>query len=634
MKRYQVTFQPSGRELFVPEGTTVKDALNSARLDLDFPCGGSGKCGKCRVQVLNNGAGLPAAAEKKHLEEKEMEQGFRLACMTPINADLVIALPYDKVPEHKILLTTAERDVNIEPHLLKTYVEVPAPSIRDQRPDWERLRTSLAEKGPRREDLEISLALLRALPQTLRTAKYHVTAISDEHELLGLEQNDTTRNMLGIAFDIGTTTIVGYLIDLRSGMELSIVSALNPQTKYGADVITRITYASREKGGLEKLHAAVVAALNRLIGEAADKAGARPEDIYAITIVGNTCMHHLFLGIDPTNLALAPYLPVTGNALTLSSQELGIEINEAGMIYVLPNIAGFVGADTVAVLLATEIDWSEGVKLVIDIGTNGEIALGSREKLLACSAAAGPAFEGAQISSGMRGAVGAIDHVRFGESLEYSVIGSGKPQGICGSGLLDAVAGLLELGVIDKKGRILSPEQLENPQAARFKNNIMKHEGANAFLLVDESAATHSRPILITQRDVRELQLAKGAMATGIRVLIEKFGIEATAITEVLLAGAFGNYLNPHSACVIGLIPPELEAKVKMVGNAAGTGAKLALLSRSEYRRAAAIADFVEYVELSAYANFTTIFARSMVFPEPGHSSSHFSSHKGCGIRN
>lgn len=633
MKRYQVTFQPSGRELFVPEGTTVKDALNSARLDLDFPCGGGGKCGKCRVQVLN-GADLPTAAEKKHLEEKEMEQGFRLACMTPINADLVVALPYDKVPEHKILLTTAERDVNIEPHLLKTYVEVPAPSIRDQRPDWERLRTSLAEKGPRREDLEISLALLRALPQTLRTAKYHVTAISDEHELLGLEQNDTTRNMLGIAFDIGTTTIVGYLIDLCSGMELSIVSALNPQTKYGADVITRITYASREKGGLEKLHAAVVAALNRLIGEAADKAGARPEDIYAITIVGNTCMHHLFLGIDPTNLALAPYLPVTGNALTLSSQELGIEINEAGMIYVLPNIAGFVGADTVAVLLATEIDWSEGVKLVIDIGTNGEIALGSREKLLACSAAAGPAFEGAQISSGMRGAVGAIDHVRFGESLEYSVIGSGKPQGICGSGLLDAVAGLLELGVIDKKGRILSPEQLENPQAARFKNNIMKHEGANAFLLVDESATTHSRPILITQRDVRELQLAKGAMATGIRVLIEKFGIEATAITEVLLAGAFGNYLNPHSACVIGLIPPELEAKVKMVGNAAGTGAKLALLSRSEYRRAAAIADFVEYVELSAYANFTTIFARSMVFPEPGHSSSHFSSHKGCGIRN
>lgn len=617
MKRFRVVFQPGGREIYIPEGITVKDAINMAGIGFDFPCGGRGKCGKCRVKILD-GAGRPTTADKEHLEAGEIEQGIRLACLTIIDSDLVVELPYETIPEHKILLAAVERGVKIEPHLTKTCIEVEPPSLEDQRSDWQRLKDALVHKNEKYKDLEVPIRVLRQLPQALRAAKYRLTTVTDDRHVLGIEEQDTTGKMLGIAFDIGTTTMVGYLLDLYTGEELSVVSALNPQTQFGADVITRITFASQEANGLEKLQSAVVEMLDRLVGEAAEKAGVTRDDIYAVTIVGNTCMHHLFLGLNPRYIALSPYVPVVSEPLTFAAEELQIHINPAGRIFVLPNIAGFVGADTVAVLLATEMDWSDRIKLAIDIGTNGEIALGSRDRLVSCSAAAGPAFEGAQISSGMRGAVGAIDHVRFGDGVEYSVIGGGKPKGICGSGLLDAVAGLIEAGIIDKRGRILTPEQLTGTPAERFKNRIVRHEGANAFLLADGSATEHGRPIMITQRDVRELQLAKGAIATGIQVLLDKYGIGVEEVTEVLLAGAFGNYLDPHSACVIGLIPPELEKKVKMVGNAAGTGAKLALLSQGEFRRAAAIAGFVEYVELGSYPDFASIFANLMKFPGAG----------------
>lgn len=613
MKRFRVVFQPGNRDAYIPGGVTLKEAMDMAGIPFDFPCGGRGKCGKCRIKIVE-GAAPPTAAEKEHLEVGEIEEGIRLACLTVVERDLIIELPYEKIPEHKILMEAVGRGVKIDPHLIKSYIEVAPPSLDDQRSDWQRLRDALVKKDERYKDFGVSLGVLRNLPRTLRAAEYRVTAVADERQVLGVEAGDTGEKLLGIAFDIGTTTIVGYLLDLRTGEELGVVSALNPQTRFGADVITRITFAGQEEDGLAKLQSAVVGMLDTLVGEAAERAGVRREDIYAVTVVGNTCMHHLFLGIDPRHLALSPYVPVVSEPLSLAAGELRININPAGRIFVLPNIAGFVGADTVAVLLATEMEWSDKIKLAIDIGTNGEIVLGSRERLVSCSAAAGPAFEGAQISSGMRGAAGAIDHVRFGDDVEYSVIGGGKPKGICGSGLLDAVAGLIEIGIIDKRGRILASEQLAGTPAERFKGRIVLHEGTNAFLLAGESATEHGRPIMITQRDVRELQLAKGAIATGIRVLMDRLGIGVEDIAEVLLAGAFGNYMDPHSACVIGLIPSELEERVKPVGNAAGTGSKLALLSRGEFRRAAAIAGFVEYVELGSYPTFSTLFANSMSF--------------------
>lgn len=613
MPHFKVTFQPVNLSVDVLAGSTVKDALNGTELDFDFPCGGTGKCGKCRVRIID-GMVQPTSSEKEILEAEEIAEGIYLACLTKVENDLTVELPNYKKHTHNILMASDERYCRIEPHLKKVFLQPEPPSLDDPRDDWQRVRDTLTRYGYDPGRVEAPLAALQQLPEMVREAEYHLTAVMHGHKLLGIEQLDTTGTMLGMAFDIGTTTIVGYLLEAYSGKELSVVSTLNPQTKFGADVISRITFAGQEEDGLKKLHISVIGAINRLIGEAVEKAGVSRNDIYEICIAANTCMHHLFLGISPRNIALAPYVPAVSGPVVAKAADLAIKINQAGRVFVLPNIAGFVGADTTAVLLAAELDRSADIKLVIDIGTNGEIALGSQDKVVACSAAAGPAFEGAQISSGMRGAVGAIDHVYFADGLAYSVIGGAAPLGLCGSALLDTVAGLLELGIIDKRGRILPFNKLTNPAAKVYKDHLVQHEGSLAFLLADSNKTGHGRPIMVTQADIREVQLAKGAMAAGVRVLMEACGIQTEEIKEVLLAGAFGNYLNPHSACVIGLIPQELESKIKMIGNAAGSGAKIALLSSGEYRRAAEVAKRVRFIELGSYPKFNSIFGECTYF--------------------
>jgi len=607
MDRYKVVFEPGVREAEVLHGTTLMEVMNDVGFEHDFPCGGMGRCGKCRVKITK-GLMPPTVREQEILEAKEIELGIRLACLTKVYKDMSVELSDDKKLKHNILMAAEERHFSLEPHLQKIFVNVEKPMLQDQRSDWHRIKDGLLKKGYQCNDLRASISVLRQIPVIIREANHSITLVTNGNEVLGIEPQDTSGKMLGMAFDIGTTTIVGYLLDLYSGKELGVASTLNPQTKFGADVISRVNFAGQDEDGLYKLHKTVIEAVNRLIREAAGEAGVKRNDIYGVSIAANTCMHHLFLGISPKNIAVSPYVPAIGEPVVADTAELCIEINPAGQVFVLPNIAGFVGADTTAVLLASELEQSEDIKLIIDIGTNGEIALGSKARIAACSAAAGPAFEGAQISSGMRGADGAIDHVYFREQLEYSVIGGVPPLGICGSALLDTVAGLIELGIIDKRGRILTADKLTNPSAKRFENHLIKYEGQSAFLLVPASKTGHGRPIMCTQTDIRELQLAKGAMAAGVRVLMEKLGIKVGDIKEVLLAGAFGNYLNPHSACVIGLIPPELESKIKMIGNAAGTGARIALLSSGEYRRAANIASSVEFIELGSYPKFNSIF--------------------------
>lgn len=601
-----------GCEINAPEGMTIKDAINGAGLDFDFACGGRGTCGKCRVKVVRN-APLPTDNERRLLEEKEIEEGIRLACLAAINDNIVVQLLEGKKAEHNILMLTVERPFTIEPLITKHCLEMELPSLQDQRSDWKRIKESLAKEKHSYKNLKIQLPILHSLSKVLRSAQYCVAAVTDGQEVLGIEKPDAAGTMLGMAFDIGTTTIVGYLMDLDTGRELCAVSALNPQVKFGADVITRTGFSNQE-GGLEELQSAVINKIDQLIGEAAAKAGISRAEIYALTFAGNTCMHHILLGISPKYLALSPYVPVIIEPVIFNPESFNININPAGRAFVLPNIAGFVGADTVAVVLATEMDKSTDIKLAIDIGTNGEMVLGSSRRMVSCSTAAGPAFEGAQISCGMRGVEGAIDHVRFDGKLTYSVIGGVKPKGICGSALLDTIAGLVELGIINKRGKLLPPERIKNQAAEAYIENIVQHGGAYAFLLADASATSHGRKIMITQEDINALQLAKGAIAAGIKVLMQELGICEKDITEILLAGAFGNYMDPHSSCVIGLIPGELESKVKMVGNAAGTGAKLALLSRSEFKRSVDIADSVEYVELGAYHKFNSIFAAEMCF--------------------
>lgn len=609
MKNCKVTFYPMDKEIEIPVGTPLKKAMDLAEVDFDFPCGGRGRCGKCRLQI-RKGSVPPSDSDYDHLDEDELKAGFRLACAVKVQDDLVVELPLAEAEGHKILVDAAEREMELKPHLRKIYRDVPRPSLKDQQPDWDRLRNALGDRSYR-----ISHSALQALPGVLREKKFSCTAVAAGNEVTGVEAGDTTGRMFGMAFDIGTTTVVGYLMDLLTGKQLGVASRMNPQTKYGADVISRITYVGQEAGGLERLQKAIIEAMNRIIEEAVGDAGYVREDVYAVSVVGNSCMHHLFLGLDPKHIALAPYVPVTGSPQDVDARTLGIQINPAGKVYVLPNIAGFVGADTVGVVLATEMDQSSEIRLAIDIGTNGEMVLGTRDRLLACSTAAGPAFEGAQISCGMRGTKGAIDSVQLGEDITYTTIGDGKPKGICGSGLIDAIAVMLAAGIIDHRGRILSGNQLSGTKAERFASRVVKHEGVTSFLLAAAEGTAHDRPLFITQRDVRELQLAKGAIAAGVEILLEKYGIGPEDVAEVILAGAFGNYLDKHSACAIGLIPSCLEDRVKPVGNAAGTGAKVALLSAAEYRRAARITSFVEYEELAAYPKFTEIFSMALYFP-------------------
>jgi len=613
MEHFKVIFQPEIGEVAVLAGITLMEVINDAGFEHDFPCGGMGRCGKCRVKISKR-VRPPTIREQDLLDAGEVEDGVRLACLTKVQNDMVVELAVDKKLKHNILMISEARSVNIKPHLQKIFVKAEKPMLHDQRSDWRRIKDSLLKNGYEYNDLKVPIPVLRQIPAIIREAEHSITLVTNGNEVLGIEPQDTSKKMLGMAFDIGTTTVVGYLLDLYSGKVLGVASTLNPQTRFGADVISRVNFAGQDEDGLNKLQKTVIEAINRLIGEAAEEVGVSRSDIYGISIAANTCMHHLFLGITPENIAVAPYVPATGEPVVAAAAELCLEINPAGRVFVLPNIAGFVGADTTAVLLAAELEQSEDIKLIIDIGTNGEIALGSKAGIAACSAAAGPAFEGAQISSGMRGADGAIDHVYFAERLEYSVIGGGAPLGICGSALLDTVAGLVELGIIDKRGRILTADKLTNSAAKRFADHIVEHEGQPAFLLAPAGKTGHGRPIMCTQSDIRELQLAKGAMAAGVKVLMEKLGIHTGDIREVLLAGAFGNYLNPHSACVIGLIPMELEEKIRMIGNAAGTGARLALLSSDEYRRAGDIAGAVEFVELGSYPKFNRIFGECTYF--------------------
>lgn len=613
MNNYRVTFEPNGEEIVVSSGSILKEVIATAGLDFDFPCGGRGTCGKCRIKVLGKDLN-PTEKEIKYLEEKEMLEGIHLACEIKIHDDITVQLNTGKEQVYNILQSAVERAFIIDPFLKKSYTEVDLPSLHDQKSDLKRLKEILTLQNNNYKDLKISIPVLQDLPFILREAQHHITVVIGENEILGIEKGNTIGKMLGVAFDIGTTTIVGYLVDLYTGKELAVSSSLNPQVKFGADVISRTTYANQNVDGVKIMQSALLKVLDKLIGDTLEKSSMSRDEVYAITIVGNTCMHHLFLGLTPKYIAAVPYVPVVSEPLDLKASDFQFHINPAGRVFVLPNIAGFVGADTVAVVLATEMDTSKNIKLAIDIGTNGEMVLGSYKKLVSCSTAAGPAFEGAQISSGMRGAAGAIDHVHFGEIITYTVIGNEKPQGICGSGLLDTIAGFVELGIINKRGKLLSPDQFTNSAAKAFENHIITYEGANAFLMVPESETSHRRPIMITQNDITSLQLAKGAISAGIKILIEECGINISDISEVLLAGAFGNYMDPHSACAIGLIPRELESKIRMVGNAAGTGSKLALLSGREYKRSDTIAATVKYIELGAQKNFNREFAKGMQF--------------------
>ena len=427
------------------------------------------------------------------------------------------------------------------------------------------------------------------------------------------EDGDPDRPFYLMAFDIGTTTIVGYLLDGKTGRELSLASTMNPQHQFGADVIARSNYVL-ENGG-EEMQAVVRKALNQLIRQACASAGIRKEEILQAAIVGNTCMHHLFMGISPRSLVLAPYVPAVKEGMILRPEECGLQIAEEGKVLMFPNVAGFVGGDTVGCMLSVAFDQLEDMTLMIDIGTNGELVMGNKKKMVTTSTAAGPAFEGAKIECGMRGAKGAISHITVEDGqLKIEVIEDVKPVGICGSGLIDGIAFMIRHGILDSYGSLCDPEDLTGEFEQSLAWRLKEKDGKPVFVLVPGEETASGEDIYISQKDIREVQLAKGAIAAGIRIMAEKLSIQPEDIQQVYLAGAFGNYMDAANACEIGLIPYALKDRITPIGNAAGEGSKLAVVNRGQYEYACSLAEKAEFIELATENEFQDTFVDELEF--------------------
>ena len=608
---FRVTFQPEGRSVFVLRGTKLVEAAGQAGIILNQPCGGEGTCGKCRVEVLEN-APEATAADRKQISPGQLAEGWRLACQLTIETDLAMSVPQETRFFEQMILTEGEGcRYPFQPNLRKAFVTVPEATVEDQRSDLDRLKAAIGADG-----LKAELPLIRALPGLLRKEGPTLTAVIEGDEIQWIEGGDTTDRLWGVAFDIGTTTIVGALMDLTSptGADAAKVAGrTNPQVHFGDDVVTRISYIESTPDGLDKLQKRLVACLNEIIVELCEQAGVEPEAIYEVTAVGNTTMSHIFLGVDPGPIAHAPYVAVVREPVDVKAREVGLEINRNANLHVLPNIAGFVGSDTVGVILAAGMARAEQVQFAIDIGTNGEVVLGNRDRLVACSCAAGPAFEGARIRFGMRATEGAISKVVINEGIEVAVIGGGRATGICGSGLIDAVAELLSAGVIDETGRICDPARV--PDALR--RAVVEFEGQPAVVLVDAAHTKTGKPVLLTQRDVREVQLAKGAIRAGVEVLAREFGTAARDVPRVLLAGGFGNFIRRSSARRIGLLPPVSPDRIEFIGNAAFAGAKTVLACRDCRQEADRISRTTEYIELANRPDFQARYMEAITFP-PG----------------
>lgn len=588
----KVHFLPIDKAIEVPIGSSILDAAIIAGIKIESTCGGRGTCGKCKVEKR------PFHAQNSLMESV-------LACHSILKEDTIININIQEEVLDRKTGFDQKKEVNLDSSIKKYAIHVSEPSLENHLPDWERLISNL----PRQ--VSFNRSVIASLPRLLRNNNHEVTVVLESNTILAVEPGDTVNRSFGLAIDLGTTTLVAHLVDLTTGHIIGSRATINPQNIFGADVISRITYASQGEKELEKLHKVVIDALNSIITELAAEYGVKVEEIYQAAVVGNTTMAHLFLGIDPTYMAPAPFTPAFQQEIDIEAQELQLAMLKTGRVIVLPNVAGYVGSDTVGVMLAAEVEKLEGINLIIDIGTNGELILAGKGRILTCSTAAGPAFEGAEIKCGMRAAQGAIEGVKITDDVELSIIGDNKARGICGSGLIDAVAEMAKAGIIDTAGRFqIKSSHLENlpPQVAGRVRNT--NQGAEFVLVWAQDSVEED--IVITQKDIRELQLAKGAIVAGTKILLQKLGLDYKQLDQVLLAGAFGNYIKKESAQAIGLLPPITLERITTIGNAAGEGAKKVLLSTQERGRAISLAKRAEHVELSTQKEFQDEFINSL----------------------
>ncbi|NJD55554.1 MAG: DUF4445 domain-containing protein [Nitrospirae bacterium] len=628
---HTIIFQPSGRRGLVPEGTTILDASRKLGVDIEAVCGELIVCGKCRVKIMEgkfqkeditssmNHLSSLDEKEKKVLKRKDAEEHVRLACCTKIYGDVLVFVPEASRTGKQVGSKAAGKiKVRLKPAVRKYYVELPEPNLDDPLGDFERIEKVLYGNNPKMKKLSIDYRALQKLPDILRKSDWKITVtVWNDAEIIRIEPGKVETN-IGLAVDIGTTSVAGYLTDLTTGDVIVTESMMNPQVRYGEDVMSRISYCMfNEETGLKELQDTIIEGLNTIAKQATHKAGLSTDDISEMTLVCNTAMHHILLGINPEYMGVAPFTPALHHSVDIKAERFGIHILPAGNIHVLPIEAGFVGADNVGCLIADKPHKRKEMTLLIDIGTNGELVLGNRDKLISCSCATGPALEGAQIEFGMRAAPGAIERVKIDpETLEpaYKVIGSNRwsdgetnmqAKGICGSAIIDVIAEMFRARILKKNGQIN-----HDLTSKRIRKN---DKGLSEYVLAWKHETAIDADIVVNQKDVRAIQLAKGALYSGCLIMLRKLGIKK--FDRLAIAGAFGSHIDKVAAMVIGMFPDCDLKKVEYIGNAAGDGARIALLSTDERKEANVIAREVEYVELALEEDFNDRFGEAMQFP-------------------
>ena len=579
--------------------------LREADLEPLSSCGGKGKCGKCRVRIISGDCSAPGEDELTRLSAEEIENNIRLACRCCVRGKVVLRRERNE-QRPRILEDSLSASFQLEPFIRKQEVTIPRDCGQDSLLEQISGQTGavMGEKS-----------LLQALTFLGECRQDSLTAVIKEDSILGFEAiGGAVGDCYGLAVDIGTTTIVAGLLDLKNGKEHAVASAVNPQKKYGLDVLSRIECVQNDPSALKLLNALIISCLNELIGELCDKAGINPLQIYEITVAANTVMLHLFLGVNPRPLGRFPYRTVFRKGVTAGAKELGLESSPFAQVYCMPSVSSYIGADIIAGIISTGLDRSMKKELFLDIGTNGEIVLNKDSKLLACSAAAGPALEGMNISCGMIAAEGAVEEVRLRDGVDLRIIGNLPPRGLCGSGLLTLMAELLDAGVILPSGRMTAREEYEKAHPGSFLAALIDYsKKEKRFWLVPPGAGARSG-LYISQADIRQVQLAKGAIVAGVKTLLSRSELREEDIERVFLAGAFGTYVHPRYLVRLGFFPDLWLDRICLAGNSSKAGAVMALLSRNIRRRAEEVNCKVDYFELSRDSNFEKLFVENMSF--------------------
>lgn len=596
-----VDFEPIGRRVEIAIGETLLSAAQSAGVELISICGGVGSCDSCLIRLVEGELSPHTKIEEEVINSEALTKGFRLACQAKPLGNVKVDIPPESLAAPQRLQIEGQYvDVGVNPIVSSIDVQLEAPSLSDLRSDATRLLTAVEEQYGNR--LRIYHSVLSDMSNRLRNQGWGARLAVRDSNIVAVLAPET--KLLGLAVDIGTTKLAGYLLDLATGETLGMMGAMNPQISYGEDVISRIAYTNDHPEGRATLKAKLIDTLNGMVSDLCSEVNVSSDQIVEVVMVGNTAMHHLAVGLPVRQLAVAPYVSAISESLDLPASQIGLHVSLGASVYLPPNIAGFVGADHVAMILATDVWQTDRITLAIDIGTNTEITLAIGDRLLSCSCASGPAFEGAHIKDGMRAAPGAIERVQIiGDEVRTFTIGAQPPVGICGSGILDAVSEMLKVGLLDGRGALSNDDPRVHGEGAE-----------RAFVLAPADQTGHGRDVVINRKDINEIQLAKAAIRTGIDVLLNECGVKYAEVEDFIIAGAFGTYLDVESAVRVGMFPDLPHERFRQVGNAAGTGARQMLVSADRRGTATELVERVEYIELTTHAGFQDEFMKAINF--------------------